>query len=75
MGRYPRRVQTWMRFVGVFLVLFGVLFLLDAFHVFRFDHPFVNWHLRWGRDAAWAIRAGMIILGLTLIFLTPRGDD
>jgi cytochrome c biogenesis protein CcdA len=68
-------MKTFMQLMGVILILFGVLFLLDALHVFRFDHPFVAWHMRWGRDAAWAIRIGMIILGMTLVFLTPKGDD
>ena len=68
-------MQAGLRLMGVVFVLFGCLLLLDAFDVFRFDHPLTDWHLTWGREAAWAIRIGIIVLGLVLIFLTPRGDD
>ncbi|HJK92148.1 MAG TPA: hypothetical protein RMH85_16180 [Polyangiaceae bacterium LLY-WYZ-15_(1-7)] len=67
-------MEAGLKVAGVVLVLFGVLFIFDAVHIFRFDHPFVTWHMRWGKNAAWAIRGGMLLLGLTLIFLTPSGD-
>lgn len=68
-------MQAGLKLMGVVFVLFGGLLLFDAFDVFRFDHPLTDWHLAWGREAAWALRIGIILLGLALIFLTPRGDD
>ena len=68
-------MQTGLHLMGVIFCLFGGLLLLDAFDVFRFDHPITDWHLSWGKEAAWAIRVGIIALGLVLIFLTPQGDE
>ncbi len=68
-------MRTGLQAFGVILVLFAALLLFDHYGVFRFDHPLTNWSLRWGREAAWVIRGGMMLLGLWLIFMTPRGDD
>ncbi|MBX3246452.1 MAG: hypothetical protein KF901_04645 [Myxococcales bacterium] len=67
-------METFLKVIGVALILFGVILLFDAFGVFRFDHPLVTWHFQWGPNAAWAVRGGMIALGLTLVFATPTGD-
>ncbi len=63
-----------LKLVGVTLALFAMVLFLDAFDVFTSNHPLVTWHMQWGANAAWALRGGMLALGLLLIFLTPTGD-
>jgi hypothetical protein len=67
-------VEGILKLVGVALALFAMVLFLDAFDVFTSNHPLVTWHMQWGANTAWALRGGMLALGLVLIFLTPTGD-
>ena len=67
-------MEALLKLLGVTFALFAMVLFLDAFDVFRSNHPLVTWHMQWGKSAAWAIRGGMLALGLVLIFLTPTGD-
>ena len=73
-SRYSSRVEGILKLVGVALALFAMVLFLDAFDVFTSNHPLVTWHMQWGANTAWALRGGMLALGLVLIFLTPTGD-
>jgi len=68
-------MATLFKVFGVAIALLGALALLDSLHVFRFDNDLVRWTNRWGTDASWVIRIGLLMLGLSLVFMAPRGDD
>ncbi len=69
-------MNAGLRTIGVVMVLYAALFIFDAVNIVRFDGvAAIEWHLQWGKEAAWVIRGGMMLLGLWLIFMTPRGDD
>lgn len=68
-------MNSILKSIGVTLCLLGGLALADSLGVMRFDSPVIRWTLRWGRDAAWIIRGGMLLAGFSLVFATPRGDD
>lgn len=66
--------ESVIKVLGVAITLLGAAALLDAFGLFDFDTPFVRWMDRHGRNAGWVIRGGTLALGLSLVFLPPRGD-
>lgn len=67
--------QTFLRTLGVFCVILGVVSLLDVMEIFYFHSPLIDWMERYGPQKAWVFRLGAIALGGALIFLTPRADD
>ncbi len=57
---------------GGFLALMGVVSII--LHFFNYELRLLMWIDLWGTTVAWAIRIGLIVVGLLLMFLTTSGE-
>ena len=61
-----------MRFFGGFLMAVGLLSAAVSFLDMNF--AFLNWINNWGPGVAWAIRGGIIVLGL-IMYIAGKPSD
>jgi len=68
-------VLTFVRSLGVLLMLAAFASVLQAFGYIRLPPKFIVLITRYGPGAAWVIRGGLLALGAALYFAPPTGDE
>ena len=62
-----------MRFFGAFIMVVGLL--SAAVYFLGMNFVFLNWINNWGPGVAWAIRGGIVVLGLIMYIAGKPSDE
>ncbi len=62
-----------MRSIGMYLAIFGAISIVLNF--LGRELVILSWADNWGPTVGWAIRIGMIVVGLAIMFLGPKGEE
>ena len=62
-----------MRFFGAFIMVVGLL--SAAVYFLDMNFMFLNWINNWGPGVAWAIRGGIVLLGLIMYIAGKPSDE
>lgn len=63
-----------MKQLGSILIILGILFIIFDLAGCQNQKPsfLTDWMNNWGRNVAWAIKIGMVVLGMVLYFASGR---
>jgi formate-dependent nitrite reductase membrane component NrfD len=63
-----------MKQLGSILIILGVLFIIFDLSGCQNEKPsfLTDWMSNWGRNVEWAIKVGMVVLGMVLYFASGR---
>ncbi|MBL0006877.1 MAG: hypothetical protein IPP25_06730 [Saprospiraceae bacterium] len=61
-----------MRFFGAFIAIVGLLSIVLPYAGMNF--MFLNWVNNWGPGVSWAIRGGLVVLGL-IMYIAGKPSD
>jgi len=62
-----------MRFFGAFIMVVGLL--SGAVYFLGMNFIFLNWINNWGPNVAWAIRGGIVMLGLIMYIAGKPSEE
>ena len=61
-----------MRLLGLLLLVLGIGSTVAYF--LEMESAVIHWIGNWGPEVAWAIRGGMVLVGLLLVMAGKKGD-
>lgn len=61
-----------MRLLGLLLLVLGIGSTVAFF--LEMESAVLQWIDNWGPEVAWAIRGGMVLVGLLLVMAGKKGD-
>jgi len=62
-----------MKKIGGYIAIFGVLAI--ALPYFNLQLRFLGWIENWGETVAWAIKLGIIVVGLALFLMGKKDEE
>ena len=67
-------ITQGLKLIGLLISILGAAALAEKLKLVAIQTPFIWWMDRFGDASGWVIRAGTLALGLSLVFMAPRGD-